>query len=84
MSNKNLAFAGAFACAALATAAAAMYYLKQSNKQVTIEENDEPDNKLTDPHFSTQNLPLYSTEAEKRDKILTNVSYDLTIALSDK
>ena len=37
MSNKNLAFAGAFACLAVATAAAALYFMK---KEKTIENED--------------------------------------------
>ena len=84
MSNKNLAFAGAFACLAVATAATALYFMK---KEKTIENEDieeEQTDKLSDPYFSTQNLQLYSTEAEKRDETVANVSYDLTLALSAK
>lgn len=37
---------------------------------------------MTDPHFAQQNLPLYATEAATRDRILSNVKYDLVLALS--
>ena len=35
-----------------------------------------------DADFSLPNLPLYATEALKRDQILSNVTYDLVLALS--
>ena len=48
------------------------------NQEIEEEQTD----RISDPYFSTQNLQLYSTEAEERDKTLANVSYDLTLALS--
>lgn len=32
--------------------------------------------------FKLENLPLYATEAFKRDKLISNVMYDLVISLS--
>jgi len=39
---------------------------------------------LRDPDFHKQNLPLYHEEAKIRDKILSNVNYDLVLNLNPK
>ena len=39
---------------------------------------------LRDPDFKLQNLPLYHHEAIERDRLLSNVSYDLLLNLSDQ
>ena len=38
---------------------------------------------MVDEHFATQNLQLYSEEACFRDNLLSKVSYDLKLTLSD-
>src|SRR5580658_5837832 len=38
--------------------------------------------RLTDSFFDQPNLPLYAKEAATREKILSNVSYDLVLALN--
>ena len=39
---------------------------------------------LRDPDFKLQNLPLYHHEAIARDRILSNVSYELLLNISDQ
>ena len=39
---------------------------------------------LRDPDFKLQNLPLYHHEAIARDKLLSNVSYDLLLNISEQ
>ena len=39
---------------------------------------------LRDPDFKLQNLPLYHHEAIARDRLLSNVSYELLLNISDQ
>ena len=62
---------------ALAGAAALGYYsLRRVNKGVIYS------NILRDKDFNLQNLPLYHHEAEMRDRLLSNVKYDLVLNFS--
>ena len=38
---------------------------------------------LRDPHFNTENIALYSSEAEKRAEQLSNVEYKMLLKLTD-
>ena len=39
---------------------------------------------MQDPFFTTENIALYSTEAEKRADQLRNVEYTMLLKLTDK
>src|SRR5690606_19830988 len=72
----NLMIAGAVA----GTAALGYYGVKKAMHHVHSNESKE----LFDSHFQDQNLPLLATEASFRDRLLSNVTYELVMNLQSK
>ena len=71
----NILIAGAVA----GTAALGYYGVKKALHQKE-KSNDLRD--VYDEHFTTQNLPLFAAEAALRERVLSNVAYDLVVSLS--
>lgn len=72
--QKAILLGGAFAGAA----ALGYYGLRRLNKGVIYS------NVLRDKDFKAQNLPLYHQEAELRDRLLSNVKYDLVLNFANQ